>query len=218
MSLSMFTVLPDLREKDGVPDLRRGARSKYASVASPEGDSKVIIMDANGSRSKAIARLLKKLGVQRPYLVKGGFQAWAKNLRVKELKPETALTVLNEDAEEILEQIKPTPTFILGSLLGLSAASYALLEWETTLQYIGVLGILLTIYVRFSTYEGSEDFEQDLQTQQGRSANLSLHDGGEKTGVLQAAAKHESQPSDSEESSAQQPAKQPKHEEEKLRT
>ncbi|KAK8454229.1 hypothetical protein SEVIR_5G418700v4 [Setaria viridis] len=85
----------DLREKDGVPDLRLGARSKYASVASPEitgpiksmlkggrdiddallavvirnlklvkGDSKVIVMDANGARSKSIARLLKKLGVQ----------------------------------------------------------------------------------------------------------------------------------------------------------
>ncbi|KAK3162720.1 hypothetical protein QOZ80_1BG0092930 [Eleusine coracana subsp. coracana] len=244
----------DLREKDGVPDLRRGARSKYASVASPEikgsikkmlkggrdvddallavvirnlklvkGDSKVIIMDANGSRSKAIARLLKKLGVQRPYLVKGGFQAWAKNLRVKELKPETALTVLNEDAEEILEQIKPTPTFILGSLLGLSAASYALLEWETTLQYIGVLGILLTIYVRFSTYEGSEDFEQDLQlllspVKVGAQAvswaakkiepnkvglPTSPSTTAVKDRVLQAAAKHESQPSDSEESSAQ---------------
>jgi hypothetical protein len=34
--------------------------------------------------------------VQRPYLVKGGFQAWSKNLRVKELKPETALTSINE--------------------------------------------------------------------------------------------------------------------------
>jgi hypothetical protein len=81
-------------------------------------------MDYNGARSKAIARLLKKLGVQanfecfglhqycismhslpcltlnvwvqRPYLVKGGFQAWSKNLRVKELKPETALTAINE--------------------------------------------------------------------------------------------------------------------------
>jgi hypothetical protein len=34
--------------------------------------------------------------MQQPYLVKGGFQAWVENLRVKELKPESALTVLNE--------------------------------------------------------------------------------------------------------------------------
>ncbi|KAF0920478.1 hypothetical protein E2562_035377 [Oryza meyeriana var. granulata] len=242
----------DLRVKDGIPDLRRGARSKYATAASPEikgsvkkllkggrdvddallavvirnlklvkGDSKVIIMDANGSRSKAIARLLKKLGVQRPYLVKGGFQSWAKNLRVKELKPETALTVINEDAEEILEGIKPTPTLVLGSLLGLSAAVYALLEWETTLQCIGVLSLGLTIYLRFSMYEGSEDLQRDLKlllspVRVGAEAfswaakklepnKIGLATSPSTTAVqdrvLQAAAKHESQPSDADESS-----------------
>lgn len=241
----------DLRVKDGIPDLRRAARSKYASVASPEikgptkkllkggsevddalvavvirnlklvkGDSKVIIMDANGTRSKSIARLLKKLGVQQPYLVKGGFQSWAKNLRVKELKPETALTVINEDAEEILEGIKPTPTLVFGSLLGLSAVTYALLEWETTLQYIGVLSLGLTIYLRFSTYEGSEDFLQDLKlllspVRVGAEAfswaakklepnKIGLATSPSTTAVqdrvLKAAAKHESKPSDAEES------------------
>ncbi|VAH82835.1 unnamed protein product [Triticum turgidum subsp. durum] len=232
----------DLRGKDGIPDLRRAARSKYASVASPEikgptkkllkggsevddalvavvirnlklvkGDSKVIIMDANGTRSKSIARLLKKLG---------GFQSWAKNLRVKELKPETALTVINEDAEEILEGIKPTPTLVLGSLLGFSAVTYALLEWETTLQYIGVLSIGLTIYLRFSTYEGSEDFLQDLKlllspVRVGAEAfswaakklepnKIGLATSPSTTAVqdrvLKAAAMHESKPSDAEES------------------
>ncbi|XP_066307711.1 LOW QUALITY PROTEIN: calcium sensing receptor, chloroplastic [Miscanthus floridulus] len=244
----------DLREKDGVPDLRLGARSKYASVDSPEikgpvksmlkggrevddallavvirnlklvkGDSKVIVMDYNGARSKAIARLLKKLGVQRPYLVKGGFQAWSKNLRVKELKPETALTSINEDVEEIIKQIKPTPTLVFGSLLGLSALSYALLEWETTLQYIAVLSVGLTIYLRFSTYERSEDLEQDLKlllspvrvgadavswaAKKIESNKVGLPTSPSTTAVkdrvLQAAAKHESQPSDAEESSAQ---------------
>ncbi|KAG8078740.1 hypothetical protein GUJ93_ZPchr0007g5864 [Zizania palustris] len=243
----------DLRVKDGIPDLRRGARSKYASVASPEikgsvkkllkggsdvddvllavvirnlklvkGNSKVIIMDSNGTRSKAIARLLKKLGVQRTYLAKGGFQSWAKNLRVKELKPETALTVINEDAEEILEDIKPTPTLVIGSLLGLSAVAYALLEWETTLQYIGVLSLGLTIYLRFSTYEGSEDLLQDLKlllspVRVGAEAlswaakklepnKIGLATSPSTTAVqdrvLQAAAKHGSQPSDAEESSS----------------
>lgn len=239
----------DLRVKDGIPDLRRAARSKYASVATPEiqgptkrllkggsdvddallavvvrnlklvkGDSKVIIMDANGTRSKSIARLLKKLGVKQPYLIKGGFQSWAKNLRVKELKPETALTVINEDAEEILEAIKPTPTLVFGSLLGLSAVSYALLEWETTLQYIGVVSLGLTVYLRFSSYEGSEDFQQDLklllspvkvgaEALSWASKKLEPNKIGLATSpstsavqdrVLKAAAKHESKPSDAE--------------------
>lgn len=35
--------------------------------------------------------------LQTPYLVQGGFQSWVKQgLRVKELKPETAVTILNE--------------------------------------------------------------------------------------------------------------------------
>eukprot|EP00258_Populus_trichocarpa_P031515 XP_024447534.1 uncharacterized protein LOC112325343 isoform X10 [Populus trichocarpa] len=81
----------------------------------------VIVMDADGSRSKGIARSLRKLGVKRPYLVQGGFQSWVKQgIQVKELKPETVLTILNE---------------------GFAAASYALLEWEKTLQFVAIIGI-----------------------------------------------------------------------------
>ncbi|CAN1253471.1 Calcium sensing receptor, chloroplastic [Linum perenne] len=126
-----------LRERDGVPDLRRATRSRYASVTLPEVDSSVrkllrsgkeiedsliaavirnlkavqdrsnvIIMDADGTASKGIARSLSKLGVKRSYLVKGGFNSWVKHdLRIKELKPETTLTVLNEEAEAILEGV-----------------------------------------------------------------------------------------------------------------
>ncbi|KAH9726879.1 Rhodanese domain-containing protein [Citrus sinensis] len=136
----------DLRERDGIPDLRRGARFRYASVYLPEvggsvkkllrggrelddtltaavirnlkivqDRSKVIVMDADGTRSKGIARSLRKLGVMRPFLVQGGFQSWVKEgLRIKELKSETALTILNEDAEAILEDINPSPVQFLG--------------------------------------------------------------------------------------------------------
>jgi rhodanese-related sulfurtransferase len=117
-----------LRERDGIPDLRRAARFRYASVNLPEVDgsirkllksgrdlddtliaavirnlkivqdrSKVIVMDADGTRSKGIARSLRNLGIKKPYLVQGGFQSWAKQgLRIKELKLETTLAVLNE--------------------------------------------------------------------------------------------------------------------------
>ncbi|CAN0923042.1 Calcium sensing receptor, chloroplastic [Linum grandiflorum] len=128
-----------LRERDGVPDLRRATRSRYASVTLPEVDSSVrkllrggkeiedsliaavirnlkavqdrsnvIIMDADGTASKGVARSLSKLGVKKAYLVKGGFNSWVKHdLRIKELKPETTLTVLNEEAEAILEGVSP---------------------------------------------------------------------------------------------------------------
>ncbi|KAL5711670.1 hypothetical protein ACHQM5_013931 [Ranunculus cassubicifolius] len=85
----------DLRERDGVPDLRRGARFKYASISLPEIDgsvrklmkserdlndtlvaavirnlkivkdrSRVIVLDVDGTRSKSIARSLRKLGLK----------------------------------------------------------------------------------------------------------------------------------------------------------
>ncbi|KAI3988138.1 hypothetical protein MKX01_011927 [Papaver californicum] len=239
------------REKDGVPDLRRGARFRYASVTLPEIDgsvrklvvrgndlddaltaavirnlkivrdmSKVIVMDADGTRSKSIARSLKKLGVKRPYLLHGGFRSWVKNgLRIKQLKPETTLTILNEEAEAILEEIKPTPLKTFSYTAATVAAIYALLEWEKTLQLIGVVAIAKTIYSRVSSYENSEDFRQDLRlllvpvtlgtdafswaAKKLEPSRVGLPTSPSSSAVqdrvLQAAAKHESQPSDSEE-------------------
>ncbi|CAI0397028.1 unnamed protein product [Linum tenue] len=256
-----------LRERDGVPDLRRAARSRYASVTLPEVDSsvrkllrggrevedfllaavirnlksvqdrsEVIIMDADGSVSKGLARSLSKLGVkasfsfesnshdiiicllrQRAYLVKGGFKSWLKHdLRIKELKPETALTVLNEEAEAILEGVSAVQ--IIGYGVGLLGASYALLEWEKTLQLIAIVGLLQTIYRRLATYETSEDLRKDaslllvpvslgtrafswaaekLETN-GIGLPTSPSSSAVQNRVLQAAAKHESQPSSSE--------------------
>ncbi|MBA0616299.1 hypothetical protein Godav_016357, partial [Gossypium davidsonii] len=276
-----------LRERDGIPDLRRAARSRYASVSLPEVNgsirkllksgrdlddtliatvirnlkivedrSKVIIMDADGSRSKGIARSLRKLGV------KGGFQSWVnQGLRIKELKPETALTILNEEAEAILEEISPSPVQVLGygvkGILVITLAQVIFevcvvsskvvqchhcpylkpvnhIEWEKSLQLIGVLGLVLvckppgltcscqTIYGRVSSYESSEDLKKDIrlllapvtfgaQAFSWVSGKLETNGIGLPTSpsssdvqsrVLQAAAKHESKPSDSEDPSA----------------
>ncbi|CAN6448733.1 unnamed protein product [Victoria cruziana] len=183
----------DLRARDGVPDLRRGARFRYASVDLPKlndsvrkllkkdideillaavvrnlkivnNNSKVIVMDANGSESKSIARSLRKLGIRRAYLLQGGFGLWvADGLRVKDLKPETALTILNEETEAILEDIKPTPAKVFLAGLGLVAATYAIIEWETTLQLIGIVGLGQALYRRVSSYEDSDDLKADVR-------------------------------------------------------
>uniref|UniRef100_A0A1J3J4W2 Calcium sensing receptor, chloroplastic n=1 Tax=Noccaea caerulescens TaxID=107243 RepID=A0A1J3J4W2_NOCCA len=237
-----------LREKDGIPDLRRGARFRYSSVTLPEVDdavkrllkggndvddtltaviiknlksvqdsSKVIVMDADGTRSKGIARALRKLGIKKPYLVQGGFRSWVKEgLRVKEPKPETTLSILNEEAEAILEDINPSPLQVVGVGVGFFAALYALYEWEKTLQLIAVFGLGQTIYQRLSSYDDSEDFKQDVrllfapvklgaQAFSWAAGKLETNGVGLPTSpsspdvrsrVLQAAKKHESQPSD----------------------
>uniref|UniRef100_A0A803KTQ5 Rhodanese domain-containing protein n=1 Tax=Chenopodium quinoa TaxID=63459 RepID=A0A803KTQ5_CHEQI len=265
----------DLRQRDGIPDLRRSARSRYADVSMPKIDSslrklmkssrdlddtltavvirdlknvkdrsKIIVMDADGSHAKGIARSLRKLGVKRPYVLQGGFKSWVKNgLRAKELKPETAISILNEEAEAILEELNPTPVQVLGVIVGSVASFYALLayitvntvinllcnllrghyvvsEWEKTLQLIGIIGLGQTIYRRVTSYEDSEDFKNDvslllspvkLGAQAISQATGKLETNGNglpvspssldiQNRVLQAAAKHESQPFDIEES------------------
>lgn len=177
--------------------------------------SKIIVMDADGSRAKGIARSLRKLGIKRPYVLHGGFQSWVKEgLRIKELKPETTITILSEEAEAILE--KTTPVQLLGIGVGAIASLYALVEWETTLQLIGVIGLGQTIYRRVADYENSEDFWKDVglllsPVRVGAQAVSLVAGKGETNGnglpvspsssdvqnrVLQAAAKHESQPLD----------------------
>ncbi|KAM3702297.1 hypothetical protein ACJW31_04G015400 [Castanea mollissima] len=247
----LIDVRPEvLRERDGIPDLRRAARFRYASVALPEVDdsvrkllksgrelddiliaavirnlkivqdrSKVIVIDADGTRSKGIARSLRNLGIKKPYLVQGGFQSWVKQgLRVKDLKPETTLAVLNEEAEAILEEIRPSPVQVLGFGVGSIVALYATLEWEKTLQLIGIVGLGQTIFRRVASYEGPEDFTKDVrlllapvrvgaQAFSWAAGKLETNRIGLPTSpssldvqnrVLQAAAKHGSQPPDAE--------------------
>lgn len=240
----------DMRELNGIPDLRRSARSRYGSVSLPEVDSslrklmkssrelddaliatvirnlknvrdssKIIVMDADGSHAKGIARSLKKLGTKRPYVLHGGFQSWVKQgLRVKELKPETAITILNEEAKAILEELSPTPVQLLGFGVGSVAALYAFVEWEKTLQLIGVFSLCQIIYSRLASYEDSEDFRKDVRLllspvtlgaqavsrvvrkveANGNGLPLSPSSSDVQSRVLQAAAKHESQPFDAE--------------------
>ncbi|KAI3823043.1 hypothetical protein L1987_04469 [Smallanthus sonchifolius] len=254
-NVALIDVRPeDFRERDGIPDLRRTARFRYASVSFPEVDanvkgllksgkdlddslvaaviwnlkvvqkgSKVIVMDADGSRSKGIARALRKVGIKGPYLVQGGFRSWIQEgLRIKEPKPETTLTILSEEAEAILEDI--TPLQVIGYGVGFLAAAYALLEWETTLQLIAIFGLGQTIYQRVASYEDSKDFNRDARqllvpVKLGGEAiswaagKLESNRNGLPTSpssvnvqnrVLQAAAKHESQP-DGEEATTQSP-------------
>ncbi|GFP97776.1 calcium sensing receptor chloroplastic, partial [Phtheirospermum japonicum] len=241
----------NLRERDGIPDLRRTARFRYTCVTLPkidgslkkllkggrdvddtllsvvirnlkivEGRSKVLVMDADGTRSKGVARSLRKLGTKRPYQVQGGFRSWAnEGFRIKMLKPETALTILNEEAEAILEEINPTPLKVIGYGVGLAAAAYSLAEWENTLQFIGVIGLGQTIYRRLVSYQDANDFKQDVrlllapvrlggQAFSWAAGKIDTNRNGLPTSpsssdvqsrVLQAAAKHESQPSDPKE-------------------
>ncbi|XP_073262968.1 uncharacterized protein [Populus alba] len=46
-----------------------------------------------------------------------------------------------KEAEAILEDIRPSPVQTLRYGVGFAVASYALLEWEKTLQFIAIIGL-----------------------------------------------------------------------------
>lgn len=103
--------------------------------------------------------------------------------------------------------------------MGILVAFYALLEWEKTLQIIGIVGLGQTLYRRVASYKGSEDVKRDVRlllapvtlgattiswvTGKLEPKLIGLPTSPSSTAVqdrvLQAAAKHESQPEDSKE-------------------
>ncbi|KAL2347589.1 hypothetical protein Fmac_001589 [Flemingia macrophylla] len=122
------------RVDSSIRKLLKGGRNLYDSLIAAiirnlkivKDSFRVIVLDADGTRSKGIARSLRKIGVKaslsipaaifaNPYVVQGGFQSWTKQgISIKELKPETALSILNEEAEAILEDVSPSPLQLLG--------------------------------------------------------------------------------------------------------
>ena len=125
----------ELREKDGVPDIRRAARFRYAGISPLEVDgsirkllkggrdfddsliatiirnlktvkdsSKVIVLDADGTFSQRHCKILEEdWGQELHTWFKAASVLDETRSRIKELKPETALSILNEEAEAILE-------------------------------------------------------------------------------------------------------------------
>jgi hypothetical protein len=74
--------------------------------------------------------------------VDGGFQAWsAAGLRTKVEGIDSPITILKEDTEELVDEVKPTPDGIFLACVGIVAGLYAAIEWEKTLQLLGVIGI-----------------------------------------------------------------------------
>lgn len=129
-----------------------------------ERNTKVIVMDAEGSQSKRLARALKRVGIKMPYRIEGGFQAWiADGLRVKKIGQETPLSIIKEETEAILEEIKPTPGGLAAVTLGTFAGIYALIEWEKTLQLLGLICIIQVVFSRFNSYESVDDIKADLR-------------------------------------------------------
>ncbi|KAL2326246.1 hypothetical protein Fmac_025304 [Flemingia macrophylla] len=73
-----------------------------ATIALVDSSIRKLLKGGRDLYDSLIAAIIRNLKiVKNPYVVQGGFQSWMKQgIRIKELKSETALSILNECLEE----------------------------------------------------------------------------------------------------------------------
>jgi len=131
--------------------------------------TKVIIMDSSGGKSKAMARLVRELGVARPYVLNGGFKAFKReglNTLPSVTKYDaTQLQVLADDvaaASESLATRLKDPAFSAGAAASTAAAGVAVANYHYTLEFIGVFALLLTATRKLASYNSPAEFFEEV--------------------------------------------------------
>jgi len=92
-----------------VADPREVELNRYAfTIANQEQvrkASRVIVMDKNGADSVRLARLLRGLGVGRPYTMAGGYRAWVRSgLRTKPEYTSEPVDVFKEEVQALAQE------------------------------------------------------------------------------------------------------------------
>eukprot|EP01024_Parvocaulis_polyphysoides_P008236 TRINITY_DN12432_c0_g1_i1.p2 TRINITY_DN12432_c0_g1~~TRINITY_DN12432_c0_g1_i1.p2 ORF type:complete len:249 (-),score=63.23 TRINITY_DN12432_c0_g1_i1:962-1708(-) len=105
--------------------------------------------------------------------MKGGYKGWEENLlpiRMDAPNYEVQTSEIIQDEIEVLkektEDIKETlsnPQILLGIVVLVSSGSYIIINYEKTLQFIGFLGIILTVANRVEKrYDSLDDVRTDV--------------------------------------------------------
>ncbi|KAL4436752.1 hypothetical protein ABPG75_003891 [Micractinium tetrahymenae] len=153
-----------------------------AALAKVGGGTKVIVMDERGESAKGLARALRAAGVRRPYVLAGGFRGWAAaGLAVRQSASEydaSPLDALSDTAETVVEaaasQLSPLrePRTAALAVAALGGLGFLAFNFHTTLQFIGVLGLELTLVSRALTYDSFQDALDDLSSLYTGAAGL----------------------------------------------
>ncbi|KAI3425994.1 hypothetical protein D9Q98_007962 [Chlorella vulgaris] len=146
------------------------------------GSTKVIIMDQQGEAAKRFARALRAAGVRRPYVLADGFRGWcAAGLGVREGATEYdagPLGTVEDVAESVAEQAasqlaglrKPKNAVVAAAAAG--GLGLLTLNFHSTLQYLGVLGLELTLVSRALSYGSLGEAVDDLQALYSGTASI----------------------------------------------
>jgi hypothetical protein len=125
--------------------------------------TRFIIMDTTGSdKARDVARALRDIGVAAPYVMAGGFRRWQeRELPVAESgKYDSSVALLIGDEIEQLtttaaEKLSPLkePSLAVPVAAGSALLAYAAYNYHYTLQFLGVLSLLLTATNKLLSYE-----------------------------------------------------------------
>jgi len=177
--VAAFPLLSDVvppklaKEVTNVAELTLLTNAAYIAGLAPVGGqlTKIIVMDGSGGdKARDVARALVAVGMPLSYVLEGGFQAWsAAELPVAEASDYEAsaaaaladnVEVIAEKAGEVVTTVSQ-PNVAVPLIAGTATTAIAVYNWHYTLEYIGVLGVLLTIANKLSQYDNPIEAAKD---------------------------------------------------------
>ena len=144
-----------------------------------KGGGRVYVM---GPNAVDLAKAVTALGGRRAFVVAGGFEAWrSSGLKVRSngKYEKSALDAIGEDTsaaatrftQKVSANVQTVKTVVTSGspadavpvLAGLALAAAAAYNYETTLQYAGVIGIEITLLAKLLSYDSPMELFEDLK-------------------------------------------------------
>ena len=149
---------------------------RIANVKGVSRSIPVVVLGPNDAEAVAVARALRREGLGRPYVLRGGLAEWRSSgfdIAEGKIKYEGGTGTLTGTVRVLADEVEETVTEAQEALkdpqvaavtaLALAAAGYAAYDYKSTLEFVGVLGLQLTVVARVTGYQSLDDFFKDLQ-------------------------------------------------------
>jgi hypothetical protein len=123
-----------------------------------------------GEKAKAIARAATAAGVRRAYVLQGGFNAWSAaglGIRPGSDYGDSPVVGLLADAAETVSAsaasvVPKGPVAVVAAGAAVGVVALAAFNVHLLLEWIGVLGLELTLLYRLSQYDSLDDLLADI--------------------------------------------------------
>lgn len=140
--------------------------------------TRLIVMDKDGGEgARALARALTLLNQPLSYVMAGGFKGWRDDagLPIVEAANYTADAgaLIADNVEVVVGKVQELskPQIAVPLVGGAVLGTAAVVNYHTTLEYIGVLGVLLTITNKALSYSSPQEALDDVAAVAGKVTN-----------------------------------------------